>query len=98
MDLLTEEVNNQGMEIGRTAVWKILLRNNTKPWRKKMWGISKITPEFEKKMHDVLEVYAPPYDPPKPVVCIDEKSKPLLKETRQPIATKPGKVAKTDYE
>ena len=35
MDLLTEEVHTQGMEIGRTAVWKVLLRNNTKPWRKK---------------------------------------------------------------
>jgi putative transposase len=35
MDLLTEEVHNQGMEIGRTAVWKILLRSDTKPWRKK---------------------------------------------------------------
>ncbi len=35
MDLLTEEVRNLGMAIGRTAVWKILLRNDTKPWRKK---------------------------------------------------------------
>jgi len=35
MDLLTGEVHNQGMTIGRTAVWKILLRNDTKPWRKK---------------------------------------------------------------
>ncbi len=35
MDLLTEEVHTQGMAIGRTAVWKILLRNDTKPWREK---------------------------------------------------------------
>ncbi|SRR6266487_1137038 len=35
MDLLTEEVHNQGMTIGRTAVWKVLLRNDIKPWRKK---------------------------------------------------------------
>lgn len=35
MDLLLEEVHTQGMEIGRTAVWKVLLRNDTKPWRKK---------------------------------------------------------------
>jgi len=35
MDLLTEEVHTQGMGIGRTAVWKVLLRNDTKPWRKK---------------------------------------------------------------
>ena len=35
MDLLTEEVRNQGMSVSRTAVWKVLLRNDTKPWRKK---------------------------------------------------------------
>lgn len=63
-----------------------------------MWVISKITPEFELKMNDVLEVYERPYDPKKPVVCIDEKSKQLLKETREPILTSPGKAAKVDYE
>jgi transposase len=36
MDLLTEEVQNKlGISIGRTAIWKVLLRNDTKPWRKK---------------------------------------------------------------
>lgn len=38
MDLLTEEVHKQGMEIGRTAIWKILMRNNLKPWREKNVG------------------------------------------------------------
>lgn len=36
LDLLTEEVRNKiGITIGRTAIWKVLLRNNTKPWLKK---------------------------------------------------------------
>lgn len=36
MDLLTEEVNKKlPVPIGRTAVYKILLRNDTKPWLKK---------------------------------------------------------------
>lgn len=36
LDLLTEEVNNKlGISIGRTAIWKVLLRNDTKPWLKK---------------------------------------------------------------
>lgn len=36
LDLLTEEVRQSvGVSIGRTAIWKILLRNDTKPWRKK---------------------------------------------------------------
>ena len=63
-----------------------------------MWCIPKVTPEFLQRMDDVLEVYERPYNPKKPVVCIDEKSKQLLKETRMPINTKPGKPAKADYE
>ena len=63
-----------------------------------MGCIPKITPEYEQRMLDVLEVYERKYDSKNPVVCIDEKSKQLLKETREPIGTKPGKVAKTDYE
>ena len=49
-------------------------------------------------MLDVLEVYERPYDPKRPVVCMDEKSKQLLQETRIPIKRKPGKPAKADYE
>ncbi len=40
MDLLTEEINKKGITIGRTAIWKILLRNNLKPWREKNVGHS----------------------------------------------------------
>lgn len=36
LDLLTEEVKKKvGISIGRTAIWKVLLRNDTKPWLKK---------------------------------------------------------------
>lgn len=36
LDLLTAEVRNKlGVSIGRTAIWKVLLRNDTKPWLKK---------------------------------------------------------------
>lgn len=36
LNLLTAEVNNKiGVTIGRTAIWKVLLRNDTKPWLKK---------------------------------------------------------------
>jgi len=36
MDLLTEEVNKKlPVSIGRTAIYKVLLRNDTKPWLKK---------------------------------------------------------------
>jgi hypothetical protein len=49
-------------------------------------------------MEDVLEVYHRPYDPTRPVVCFDEASKQLVKETRTPIPAAPGRPATTDYE
>ena len=63
-----------------------------------MWCIPNMTPEFIRRMFDVLEVYKRPYDPKRPVVCMDEKSKQLLLETREPVMAKPGKVSKKDYE
>ena len=49
-------------------------------------------------MEDVLEVYHRPYDPERPVVCFDEASKQLIKETRTPIPMSPGRPATSDYE
>jgi DDE superfamily endonuclease len=49
-------------------------------------------------MEDVLEVYQRPHDPAYPVVCLDETSKQLIAETRAPIAAKPGRPARVDYE
>jgi DDE superfamily endonuclease len=49
-------------------------------------------------MEDVLAVYTRPHDPDRPVVCLDETSKQLIKETRLPIAMKPGRPARVDYE
>lgn len=63
-----------------------------------MWCIPKVTPEFIERMLDVLEVYERPYNPDFPVVCMDEKSKQLIKETRVPVAGKPSKPARGDYE
>ena len=49
-------------------------------------------------MENVLEVYTRPYNPKRPVVCLDEKSKQLVGEIRKPIATRPGEVERCDYE
>lgn len=46
----------------------------------------------------MLAVYARPYDPPTPVVCVDEKSKELHAEVREPLAAQPGQVRKQDSE
>jgi hypothetical protein len=49
-------------------------------------------------MEDVLEVYQRPYDCNVPVVCMDEKSIQLLKETRPSIAAAPRRPKRIDYE
>jgi DDE superfamily endonuclease len=49
-------------------------------------------------MEDVLEVYTRPYDERFPQVCLDEKSKQLVGEVREPLAASPGRTARHDYE
>jgi len=49
-------------------------------------------------MEDVLEVYTRPRDPARPLVCLDETTKQLTKETRTPLPMKPGQEARFDYE
>src|ERR1700723_3036676 len=48
-------------------------------------------------MEEVLDVYHRPRDPACPLVCLDETSKQLIKETRVPIPARPGRP-RTDYE
>src|SRR5689334_15044155 len=49
-------------------------------------------------MEDVLDVYAAPWDPQRPVSCFDEKLVQLLGETHDPLPPLPGQVARYDYE
>ena len=49
-------------------------------------------------MEDVLDLYAEPYDPKRPVVCFDETSTQLLAETRAPMPPRPGRPQRQDYE
>jgi hypothetical protein len=49
-------------------------------------------------MEDVLDVYQRPRDPERPVVCLDETSKQMIVETREPISAKPGRKVRHDYE
>jgi hypothetical protein len=70
-----------------------------------MWCIPpKANAEFVCAMESVLAVYCRPYDPLRPVVCFDEKSKQLVGETATPIPAspardgKPGRVKAHDYE
>jgi hypothetical protein len=49
-------------------------------------------------MEDVLDLYHRPYDPGRPLVCLDELPKQLVAETRLPVPARPGQPARYDYE
>jgi transposase len=49
-------------------------------------------------MEDVLELYAEPYDPRRPVVCFDERPYQLLEEVRAPLPAVRGRPRRYDYE
>jgi hypothetical protein len=56
--------------------------------------------EFVAHMEEVLDLYAKPYDPACPVLCMDEQPVQLQQEVRQPIpgTTKHGKRVDYEYE
>lgn len=49
-------------------------------------------------MEDVLDVYTRPFDPARPVLCLDETSRQLLGEVAPPQPPRPGTLARQDYE
>jgi hypothetical protein len=57
-----------------------------------------VSPEFVWRMEDILALYAEPYDPRYPVVCVDESPYQLVSEARQPLAMVPGQPTRYDYE
>lgn len=48
-------------------------------------------------MEDVLDLYAAPYDPKRPQVCLDERPVQLLGDTYGPIPMQKGQVRRYDY-
>jgi transposase len=49
-------------------------------------------------MYDVLDLYQEPYDPSRPVICLDEKPKQLLSDRKKPLPMRPGVPERYDYE
>lgn len=63
-----------------------------------MWCIPpRRSAEFVYHMEDVLEVYHRPYDPRRPMVCMDETFKQLIGQTREPLPPMPGAVERFDH-
>ena len=48
-------------------------------------------------MEDVLEVYKLPYDPQRPLICMDELPKQLLADKQDSFPCQAGQPARQDY-
>ena len=53
--------------------------------------------DFVAHMEDVLDLYAEPYDPQRPVFCFVESSTQLLAVIREPLPAEPGRPKREDY-
>jgi transposase len=84
--------------LSHETVRRRLAENGLKPWRRDMWCIPEVNGEYVARMEDVLDLYAEPPDPERPVVCFDETPVQLIGEVRQPIPAEPGQLERYDYE
>ena len=76
-----------------------LKKNDLQPHLKQQWCIPpEQDAEFVAHMEDVLDVYERPYDPSRPVVCLDESNKQLIGEVIEPIPVAPGRPERFDHE
>ena len=100
LELLADELVRltEHDSLSRETVRRRLAENHLKPWRKDMWCIPQVDGEYVARMEDVLDLYAEPPDPKRPVVCFDESPVQLIGETRQPIPAMPGQLERYDCE
>ena len=100
LELLADELVRltEHGSLSRETVRRRLAENHLKPWRKDMWCIPQVDGEYVARMEDVLDLYAEPPDPKRPVVCFDESPVQLIGETRQPIPAMPGQFERYDCE
>jgi hypothetical protein len=75
-----------------------LAENHLKPWRKDMCCIPQVDADYVARMEDVLDLYAEPPDPKRPVVCFDESPIQRIGEVRRPVPPAPGRIERYDCE
>lgn len=102
LDLIVEEAQKRRLvdgSISRETVRVILQEHDLKPWQEKMWCIAELNEEYIERMEDVLDVYERPYNPKRPVVCVDEKPVALFSDTTPRLPPRgAGEVLLKDYE
>lgn len=83
--------------ISRETVRQTLVANELKPWLKKEWKIPpKANAGFVAQLEDVLDVYALPLDPRRPLVCFDESNKEQHIEVVEALPVQTGKTKREE--
>ncbi len=100
LQLLTDRLVTltEHKQLSVETIRRRLKEKDLKPWQKKMWCIPKLDADFVAQMEHILDLYAEPADPARPIVNFDEALKQLVADTRKPKPMKPGHAAKQDYE
>lgn len=63
-----------------------------------MWCIGHMDATYIARMEHILDLYAEPRDEQRPIINFDEAAKQLVEQVNEPQSSKPGSVAKEDYE
>ena len=63
-----------------------------------MWCIAKLTPEYIERMEHLLDLYQAKLPKDEVLLCMDEKSKQLIKDTRPAVPERIGAHRRRDYE
>ena len=84
--------------ISHESVRRTLKKNKLKPWLNEQWCIGKITGDYLWHREDVLDQYALPYDPLRPVICFAERPCFLIGDVGSILPMSPGKAKRYHYE
>ena len=93
-----EEVLSQRETGSLECIRQRLKANQLKPWQQKMWCVGQMDAAYIAQMEHILDVYAEPSCPERPLVNVDEAGKQLVGEVQAGTSMTPGQVSKVDYE
>ena len=85
-------------QVSMETIRQRLKANQLKPWQQKMWCLGQMDAAYIAQMEHILDVYAEPSCPERPLVNVDEAGKQLVGEVQAGRPMTPGQVSKLDYE
>ena len=85
-------------EVSLECIRQRLKANQLKPWQLKMWCVGQLDAAYIAQLEHILDLYAEPPCPERPLVNVDEAGKQLVGEVHEGRPLAPGQVSKVDYE